>query len=478
MSSDDIIDVIEQILPTDRLGTIERFVLRQSWLGQTYTEMAQVSGYGSDYIKEVGSRLWHDLSQAMGRRVTKKNLQLVFGPSSESTLLSPQWQKLALPQTPHAVPQETILSLETRIGFPSGPVPLQSPFYVDRPPIELLTYAELEQPGCLVRIRAPRQMGKSSLMNRLLVHAKTLGYRIVHLDFQEADQTIFSSLDRFLRWFCINISRRLQIEPRLDDYWDEEMGSKVSCKVYFAGYLLKQLDVPIVIALNEVNRIFEHPQIAQDFLPMLRVWHEQAKHDPTWQTLRLVLAHSTEIYVPLNLNQSPFNVGLSVRLHPFNFEQVQELAQRYDLNWNTPIGCGYAASLQALVGGHPYLVSLALYHLRQGDITIEHLLDTAAMPSGIYAHHLRGLLTTLLQNPALVSSLQQVLSTDTGVPLEPIAAYKLESMGLIHLDGNVAKLSCDLYRSFFREQFANSPPIATADETADAISNRENQGGF
>jgi hypothetical protein len=472
MSFDDILDAVEELLPADRLGAIDRFIFRQSWLGRTYTEMAHMSGYGNDYIKEVGSRLWHDLSEVTGQRVTKKNLQLVFSDHLEPTLASiasvelaaepvlsesassaQHWQDLVVLQPPRTI-DRVMLPLATRMGFPGGPIPLNSPFYIERPPIEWLSYAELEQPGSLIRIRAPRQMGKSSLMHRLLAHADMLEYRTVHLDFQEADQGVFSSLDQFLRWFCANISRRLQVAPRLDDYWDEDMGSKVSCKVYFAGYLLKQIERPIVIALNEVNRVFEHPQIAQDFLPMLRVWHEQAKHDPAWQKLRLVLAHSTEIYVPLNLNQSPFNVGLSIRLHPFNVEQVQELAQRYHLDWNTPIGCEHAAALQMLVGGHPYLVSLALYHLRQGDITIEQLLETAAMPSGIYAHHLRGLLTTLLQNPELIGPFQRVVAAGAGVSLEAIAAYKLESMGLVHLDGNVAKLSCELYRSFFQEQFA------------------------
>ncbi|MEH2148275.1 AAA-like domain-containing protein [Nostoc sp.] len=30
-----------------------------------------------------------------------------------------------------------------------------------------------------------------------------------------------------------SISSKLQLESRLDDYWDEEVGSKVSCTNYF-----------------------------------------------------------------------------------------------------------------------------------------------------------------------------------------------------------------------------------------------------
>lgn len=40
------------------------------------------------------------------------------------------------------------------------------------------------------------------------------------------------------------------------------------------------------------------------------------------------------------------------------------------------------------------------------------------------------------------------------VPLEAIAAYKLESMGLVKLEENQATPSCELYRLYFREQLS------------------------
>ena len=120
-------------------------------------------------------------------------------------------------------------------------------------------------------------MGKSSLLHRVIAHTQAHNYQTVYIDFQEADNVVFTSLDKFLRWFCANISRQLHLTPKIDDYWDEDMGSKVSCKIYFETYLLPQIYSPMVLALNEVNRIFEYPTIARDFLPMLRFWHEVAQ---------------------------------------------------------------------------------------------------------------------------------------------------------------------------------------------------------
>ena len=176
-------------------------------------------------------------------------------------------------------------------------------------------------------------MGKSSLMHRIIAHTQNFNYKNVYIDFQEADNIIFNSLDKFLRWFCANVTRQLNLTPKLDDYWDEDMGSKVSCKIYIETCLLAQIDSPVVLALNEVNQIFEYPEIARDFLPMLRFWYEIAQQLETWQKLLLIVAHTTESYVPLHINQSPFNVGLAIALPYFTSEQVEDLATRYGLNW-------------------------------------------------------------------------------------------------------------------------------------------------
>ena len=462
MNVDEVLEAVEQFLLSKQLSPIERFVLRQSWLGYGYSKMAQDCAYGIPHLKEVGSLLWHDLSEALGERVTKKNLHLVLNQYLQNRAGEQQSRGQQEFQTDTGVEHHFAAPIaQTQIEFPSGSVPLDSPLYINRPPVEELACSEITHPGCLSRIKAPRLMGKSSLLNRILARAKAIGYKTVYLDFWEADNAIFASLDKFLRWFCANVGRQLNLNSMLDEYWDEDMGSKVSCKIYFEGYLLKQIDSPIVLALNEVNRVFEHPHIAQDFLPMLRSWHEQAQVVEIWQKLRVMVVHSTEVYVPLKINQSPFNVGLSIGLPPFNSEQVQDLAQRHGLDWTDG---SETQQLMAMVGGHPYLVSVALYYLYRGKMTLEKLLQAAPTPAGIYSHHLRGYLAMLRDEPQLASALQQVVTADESVRLEAIAAYKLESMGLVQLDGNQARPSCQLYRLYFREQLEEDDSIDSHQE--------------
>ncbi|MBW4455425.1 MAG: AAA-like domain-containing protein [Nostoc indistinguendum CM1-VF10] len=455
MFVEDILQAVERILQDKPLASIQWFVLSQSWLGKTYDEMAEVSGYRNNYIKEVGSELWQDLSVALGKKITKKNLHLALEKYLQEKISDQEnqsQQKFGEESSLKKVSPN--LFSGSNIEFPSGPVPLGSPLYINRPPLEELVCNEILHPGCLIRIKAPRKTGKSSLLNRMIAYAKEQGYQIVYLDFQEADQDVFACLDKFLRWFCINVSRQLNLLPCLDDFWDTEMGSKVSCKIYFEAYLLQYIDQsPVVLALNEVHRVFEHPNIAQDFLPMLRFWHEQAKQDQIWQKLRMVVVYTTEIYIPLKLNQSPFNVGITITLPPLTLNQVQNLALSYGLYWAADSeGAERLVPLQVMVGGHPYLVSLALYHLCQEEMPLEVLLETASTPVGIYSQHLRELLSLLQKEPELMSAMEKVIATDEKVELDAIAAYKLESMGLVQLNGNQAHTMCELYRLYFSQQ--------------------------
>ncbi|MEG4116322.1 AAA-like domain-containing protein [Microcoleus sp. N9_B4] len=365
-----------------------------------------------------------------------------------------------LPKSPNLI--QTVADLE----FPGGPIPLDSRFYIERSGAEALACAEISKPGGLVRIKAPKKMGKSSLMLRIIRAAVDRGYGTVTVDFQQADAAVFANLDKFLRWLCVNVARQLKLEPNIDEFWDEDMGSKVSCTIYFENYLLELIDSPIVLVINEINRVFERTNIAQDFLSVIRFWYEQGRASITWKKLRIVVIHSTEIYIALNLNQSPFNVGMPIKLSEFTAEQVQDLACRHGLNWSNsaPI-----EQLMNMVGGHPYLVHLALYHLailQQNRLSVDReelgeevgraelaeLLTAAHTHSGIYSDYLQNQSIAIQQQPELASAFQQVVDAKKSIHLEPLMAYQLDSMGLVKLEGNNCSLSCELYRLYFQGQ--------------------------
>lgn len=354
-------------------------------------------------------------------------------------------------------PSAQTLLIPGALPYPDGPVPLDSPFYVDRPPIEALAYQEISQPGCVVRIRAPRGMGKTSLTLRLLTVAEAQGYRTVTLDCNQFDSALLNNLSKFLRSFCLRLAQALHIPPNLEDYWDEDIGSKLSCSFYLKTYLLKQLDEPVVLVLNEVDRFFEHTAFAQEFFPLLRSWYEESRRDVGLQKLRLVVVYSTEEYVSLDIHQSPFNIGLPLRLPEFTAEQVLDLAQRHGLSW----GMDEVEQLTDLIGGHPALVRMALYHLCVYGLSLPQLVQGAIATGGIFRPHLWRHWVTMQQHPDLLAALRAVVLADPDqrVLIDPLQAYRLESRGLLCYEGDSVQSRCRLYYHYFRQQFLSESPL-------------------
>ncbi|MBD2533594.1 NACHT domain-containing protein [Nostoc flagelliforme FACHB-838] len=76
---------ISVVAKTERhLKDIEVAILRGSWQGWKYHEIAEAYGYTSDYLQQdVGPKLWKLLSEALGEKVSKTNFQ---------TALERQWR--------------------------------------------------------------------------------------------------------------------------------------------------------------------------------------------------------------------------------------------------------------------------------------------------------------------------------------------------------------------------------------------------
>jgi AAA-like domain/CHAT domain len=350
-----------------------------------------------------------------------------------------------------AVENGNIPTLIYPLENPEGQVPLESAFYIERLPIETDCYQEILKPGSLIRAKAPRQMGKTSLMSRILHHATQKGFQVASLNFQEADAEFLTSIDAFLRWFCGNISYELNLPDKLDDFWQGVLGSKSKSTKYFERYLLPEIQCGIVLALDEVDEVFKHPEIAADFFGLLRSWHERAKNEPIWQKLRLVIVHSKEVYIPLNINQSPFNVGLPIELPELTQLQVEELVQRHGINWTNK----QVERLMRLVGGHPYLVRVALYQIARDRMTLEKLIQIAATEESPYSDHLRRHLLNLQEDEKLQIAVRRILTSDLGVDVTKVGTretFKLRSMGLVKFQGNAVMLLCNLYRQYFHQR--------------------------
>ncbi|GLP97260.1 AAA-like domain-containing protein [Paraferrimonas sedimenticola] len=429
-------DLLKHLLPEDTLSLIKVEVFRLSWEGKGYNIIAEETGYDHDYVRKSGSILWQELSELLDTSVTKRN----FRPLLESQLEKIQHSIQMVPD------------------YPGAPMVFSSPHYVERTEEEQQAYHQLQQPGALIRVKGPRKMGKSSLMLRMLDHADELGYRQVTLDFQMADSSILKNLDKLLRWTCLQMTSQLGLEDQLESHWNELIGPKLSCSNYIKDYILSQVGT-LVVAINEVNLIFDHQDVSRDFLALLRSWHEEAKHNPSMQKLRQLLIYSTEVYVQLDLNLSPFNVGLPIELRPFDDEQLSRLATSYGFNWpadgslQSPIRL-----IQTHIGGHPYLTQLVFYRLvtQEGFIespseALAEILKSASAPNGLFSDYLQHILVAIMDNQDAMSAFRK-LRKSADAKLSRIEMYQLESLGVVRLRSGQATTSCKVIADFLAAQ--------------------------
>jgi transcriptional regulator with XRE-family HTH domain len=338
------------------------------------------------------------------------------------------------------------------LDLPKGQVPLQSCFYVDRQPFELRCQEVIQEPGALIRIKAPKEMGKTSLMARILAKAREQDYMTVTLSLRLAEEDIFLSLERFLKWFCACISQSLGLPNRLEEHWDEIFGNNYNAISYFETCILASIDRPLVMALDDIDCVFKQEKIASDFLSLLRAMHEKAKYgdgnSAAWQRLRIIVIHSTEVYISLNSNQSPFNVGLSVDLPEFTPSQVLDLAERHQLPWDN----SNVDYLMNYVGGHPALIRQALYSIARHEISLPELVGTSSFANHIYGDCLGRLWGCLQQRPALLRAFSQVIKASEPVQIDSIPGFLLKSLGLIHFQDGLGTPSCQLYLQYFHDR--------------------------
>ena len=451
------IQLLEQILFDRRLTDSEHQVLLQVIQGKSYAAIAQDTSYVEGYLKVVGSKLWRELSNRLNQKVTKKNVHLILNDYllSIQAPSSPVDTEQNVPiNAPISVPIGKFMAFQPtttieKKQYPrlDGPIPIGSPFYIERSPLEQIAYEETTRSGCLLRLKAPCKYGKSSLLLRLIKHVETLNFKTIVIDFQEAEQDTLEHLDSLLRWICANAIRQLELPIDLEQIWLPALGSKLNFKGFLQDQVFRALSTPVVLVFNEVNQLFEHRRVAQDFLPMIRSFYEQAQSSERWRKLHLVMAYTTDIYVPLNIKQSPFNVGVPLCLPPFTLAQAIALAEKYGLQ---SLDNHQMQHLMQLLGGQPYLLNRAFYAMAMENVSLSQLLETAATPTGIYGSYLHGYLTVLQNQPTLVEALTVIVDSAMPIQVDHIAAYRLASMGIVILDGYRASISCDLYRDYFR----------------------------
>jgi hypothetical protein len=329
------------------------------------------------------------------------------------------------------------------LGRPDGTVRLRSRFYVRRRADDQLEQ-ELNCPGALITIRAGRQTGKSSLLVRGVDYARTQRYRAAMVDLQSIDQATLHDPALFMRYLADEIVRRLDLDvEQVDALWHEAVPPQVNLTHILENYVLAQSDDPVVLAMDEVDRLLD-TSYGSDFFGLVRSWYNSSALDECWLKLRTVMVISTEPYLLIeDSNQSPFNVGCRLRLDDFSPAQVSDLHQRH----GAPLRTTELAEFMELLGGHPYLTRKALYTLASGEQSWADLQRSAPTDRGPFGDHLKHYLWILGDQPDLRKALRQIIRWHRCS--DESLHNRLRQAGLVQGERNACRCRCGLYQTYF-----------------------------
>ena len=327
--------------------------------------------------------------------------------------------------------------------------PLDDPLYVERPADRRIE-AYAQRSGTTVIIRGPRGFGTTSLLNRYLAHSQQRGKQVASVDFS------FLTLDRrslpagekelyahVLGVIASEILHTLRPGTEVEKLFDTQL----KFTHFMEDEILAKASGPVVLAFDRVDRIFGEP-FKDDFFAMVRYWHNlRSKYTPNnrWRNTDLVLITSTD---PANIirdpSLSPFSVGETITLEPFDLDTCRSLPKRYEVGLTD----AQARQLYNETHGHPLLLRRAYEHLRDnGAASFESLMASAAAKNGPFSGHLMELKRTLERNKVLKSYRRFVKS---GKGLDPEDREILLDHGLVREVDGEPQVFCPIFAKYFQ----------------------------
>jgi hypothetical protein len=318
--------------------------------------------------------------------------------------------------------------------------------YIKRDSIERRCFKEIEKSCAFIRIKGPWQMGKTSLMAKILDHAHKNGFHAVRLSCQAAGSQVLNDHGLLLKWICFNTARELGLKPSVEDHWESLLGPNDNFTYYFAEYLLPKISSGLVLAFDEADLILQNPGLATDFQSLLRSLHEKGRFGgkEVFQKISFIIAHSFEYQV--DINQSPFNIGLPILLTLFDLDQTLDLSRRFGLDLSED----QLHEIMELLNGHPFLLQEAFGAIASGSITLQKICSAVHGENRLFGDHLSHFSMLLESKPDLKQAMKEVVHAETPVALSSSDLLSLKSLGLIAEEVNGAKAANRLYKEYFR----------------------------
>lgn len=171
---------------------------------------------------------------------------------------------------------------------------------------------------------APRQSGKSSVMERARSLLSTEDLKIVIIDISLFSQKGLVDYNQFILNFVTLIYENLGVIDKLESYL-QDLKKRPLFFIKSIKLLLQTIEGRIVVCIDELDAILTS-DFKDIFLSQIRALFNERASDPLFKSIQFILAAAvSQDSLISDPNRSPFNVGERIILRDFNKSQVEKL---------------------------------------------------------------------------------------------------------------------------------------------------------
>jgi WD40 repeat protein len=210
-----------------------------------------------------------------------------------------------------------------------GSLPFNSHSYVTRE-ADAAFYNALSA-GEFCYVLNSRQMGKSSLRVRVMQHLQASG---VVCGF--SDLTGIGKVDSEEKWYAgivkaLISSCKLAHRVPWRAWWQQQQDLTSPCqrlREFIEDILLVEIQAPIVIFIDEIDRVLSQDFSLDDFFALIRYFYNRRVDHPIYQRLTFaLLGVATPSDLIRDTNCTCFNIGRAIHLEGFQLHEVTPLIQ-------------------------------------------------------------------------------------------------------------------------------------------------------